>query len=68
MNIIYFLRSNCKKIVYYEIVPKTGECFEERLRGGKSVKNLKIIWMDNKIINCWIRFSYDMKNQANLGG
>ena len=44
MNIIYFLRSNCKKIVYYEIVPKTGECFEERLRGGKSVNNdLKII-------------------------
>ena len=43
MNIIYFLRSNCKKIVYYEIVPKTEECFEERLRGGKSVNNLKII-------------------------
>ena len=45
MNVIYILRSICKeKISVYILKPcrEIGQSFEERLRGGKFVKNLEI--------------------------
>ena len=34
----------------------TGQCFKESLQGGNVVKNLEIVWMNNKTIE----FSFHM--------
>ena len=44
MDVIYFLKSICKKkrhlTLYPETVPRNRQCFEESLLGGKVVENL----------------------------
>ena len=54
MDVIYFLRSICrkKKRSIYILSPcrEIGLSFEKSLRGGKPVKNFEIFWMSNKTI------------------
>ena len=60
MDVIYFLRIICKKkklCLYPETVPKLGQSLEESLAGGGLVKNLKIVWMNDKTI---IEFGFRM--------